>query len=45
MEKFEYLENEKSFLDEIKNIFRSFWRIIIREEIKIGEKVKDTSFN
>ena len=22
--KFEYLENEKSFLDEVKNIFRSF---------------------
>ena len=22
--KFEYLENEKSFLDEIKNIFHSF---------------------
>ena len=27
--KFEYLENEKSFLDEIKNIFHSFWRAII----------------
>ena len=27
--KFEYLENEKSFLDEIKNIFHSFWRPII----------------
>ena len=25
----EYLENEKSFLDEIKNIFDSFWRAII----------------
>ena len=24
IEKFEYLENEKSFLDEIKNIFHSF---------------------
>ena len=24
MQKFEYLENEKSFLDEIKNIFHSF---------------------
>ena len=24
-----YLENEKSFLDEIKNIFHSFWRAII----------------
>ena len=28
-QKFEYLENEKSFLDEIKNIFYSFWRPII----------------
>ena len=26
----EYLENEKSFLDEIKNICHSFWRAIIR---------------
>ena len=24
LQKFEYLENEKSFLDEIKNIFHSF---------------------
>ena len=24
IQKFEYLENEKSFLDEIKNIFHSF---------------------
>ena len=29
LQKFEYLENEKSFLDEIKNIFHSFWRAII----------------
>ena len=28
-QKFEYLEKEKSFLDEIKNIFNSFWRPII----------------
>ena len=27
--KFEYLENEKNFLDEIKNIFHSFGRAII----------------
>ena len=26
---FEYLKNEKSFLDEIKNIFHSFRRAII----------------
>ena len=30
IQKFEYLENEKSFLDEIKNIFHSYWRAIIR---------------
>ena len=29
IQKSEYLENEKSFLDEIKNIFHSFWRAII----------------
>ena len=29
LQKSEYLENEKSFLDEIKNIFHSFWRPII----------------
>ena len=28
IQKLEYLENEKSFLDEIKNIFQSFWRAI-----------------
>ena len=29
LQKTEYLENEKSFLDEIKNIFHSFWRAIV----------------
>ena len=29
IQKFEYLKNEKSFLDEIKNIFYRFWRAII----------------
>ena len=29
IQKFEYLKNEKSFLDEIKNIFHSFRRAII----------------
>ena len=29
LQKLEYLENEKSFLDEIKNIFHSFWRATI----------------
>ena len=29
LQKFEYLENENSFLDEIKNNFHRFWRAII----------------
>ena len=29
IQKFEYLKNEKSFLDEIKSIFHSFGRAII----------------
>ena len=29
LQKFEYLENEKSFLDEIKNTSHNFWRAII----------------
>ena len=29
IQKFEYLEKEKSFLDEIKNTFHSFWKAII----------------
>ena len=36
--KFEYLENEKSFLDEIKNIFHSFWRAIIWWKTKFAKK-------
>ena len=35
IQKLEHLENEKSFLDEIKNIFHSFWRAIIWLKIKI----------
>ena len=34
IQKFEYLENEKSFLDEIKNIFHIF------EGLSFGEKQK-----
>ena len=34
LQKFEYLEIEKSFLDEIKNTFHCFWRAIIRWENK-----------
>ena len=33
IQRFEYLENEKSFLDEIKNIFHRFWRDIIWQKI------------
>ena len=29
IQKIEYPESEKSFLDEVKNIFDSFWRAII----------------
>ena len=29
LQKFEYLENEKSFFDKIKNTFHSFWKAII----------------
>ena len=29
MQNFKYLENKKNFLDEIKNMFLSFWRAII----------------
>ena len=29
IQNFKYLENKNSFLDEIKNMLRSFWRTII----------------
>ena len=35
LHKFEYLENKKSFLDETKSIFHSFWRAIIWSKNKI----------
>ena len=35
IEKIEYLETQKSFSDEIKNIFHGFWRAIIWWKIKI----------
>ena len=44
LQKFDYLENEKSFWDEIENIFHSFWRPIIWSKIKIWYKIADTSF-
>ena len=36
IQKFEYLQNEKSFFDEIKNIFHSFCRAIMWWKIKIS---------
>ena len=41
---FEYLQNEKSFLKEIRNISHSFWRAIIWWKIKFWQKIADTSF-
>ena len=34
-QKFTYLENEKSFYDEIKSIFHNFWGTIIEANNKI----------
>ena len=34
IQKFEYLENENSFLDEIRSIFYSSWRAIIWQRLK-----------
>ena len=41
IQKFEYLKNEKSFLDETENIFHNSWRDIIRWKI-IKKKKKPT---
>ena len=38
-------ENEKSFLDEVENIFHSFYRAIILWKNKNLIKIVDTSFN
>ena len=40
LQKIEYLENEKSFLDEIKSVFLSFQRAIISWK----NKITDTCF-
>ena len=45
LQKFEYLENEKSFLDEIKKHFSVFEGLSFGEKIKISEKIADASFN
>ena len=42
--KIEYLEKEKSFLDELKNICHSFWSAIIWWKNKNLMKIVDTSF-
>ena len=44
MRKFKYLKNKNRFLDEIKNIFHSFWMAIIWWKIKFWQKIADTSF-
>ena len=43
LQKFDYLENENTFLDEIKSIFHSFWRAIFSEQIKIYTSLKYVS--
>ena len=45
IQKSEYLQNEKSSLDGIKNIYCSFWRAIFWWEIKIWYKIVPTSCN
>ena len=44
MQKIEYLENEKNFLDERKSIIFSFWRTIIWWKNKNLMEIADTSF-
>ena len=39
IQKYEYLENEKSFLDEIKSVFHSFLKAIIWWKINSGHKL------
>ena len=40
IQKFEYLENEESFLDEIKSIFDNYLRAIIWGKMKFKTQVK-----
>ena len=44
VQKCEYLENGKSFLEETKNIFHSFWTAIIWWKNKNLIKIADTNF-
>ena len=43
--KMEYLDNEKSFLGELKNIFHSLKGYHLVKKIKIIIKIVDTNFN
>ena len=45
LQKFEYVENEKSFFDEIKNIFYNFLGAIIWWKNKNLIKIGDARFN
>ena len=45
IQKLEYLKNEKSYLDEIKSIFHSFWKAIIWWKNKHLMKIPETNFN
>ena len=40
IQKFEYLENEKSFLDDVKSIFHNYLRAIIGKKMKVTTEVK-----
>ena len=40
IQKFEYLENKKRFLDEIKSIFHNYLRAIFGEKMKFKTQVK-----
>ena len=44
MQKIEYLKNKKSFVDEIKSSFHSFWRAIIWWKNKNLMNIADTRF-
>ena len=44
IQKIEYLQDEKSFLEEIKSIFHSFWRAIMWWKNKNLMKIADTNF-
>ena len=44
IQEFEYLDNEKRFLDEIKSIFRNYFNAVIWLKKKKKRKVADKSF-